>query len=83
MGEVGTVDEAVAELESSGLSSLAERWWYRSPEDGRWLAVVIMEARPGEVRARVGSLPDPMRVVTITDPAPGEVRLVLPEQEAS
>ena len=83
LGEAGTVDEAVAELKSSGLSSLAETWWYRSPEDGRWVAAVIMEARPGEVRARVDSLPDPMRVVTITDPAPGELRLVLPDQETS
>jgi len=83
LGEAGTVDEAVAELESSGLSSLAETWWYRSPEDGRWIAAVILEARPGEVRASVGSLPDPMRVVTITDPAPDELRLVVPEEEAS
>jgi len=83
LGEAGTADEAAAELESSGLSSLAETWWYRSPEDGRWLTTVIMEARPGEVRAQVGSLPDPMRVVTITDPTPDELRLVVPEQKAS
>ena len=83
LGEAGTVDEAVAELESSGLSSLAETWWYRSPEDGRWVAAVILEARPGEVRAQLGSLPDPMRVVTITDPTPDELRLVMPEEEAS
>ena len=44
---------------------------------------MILEARPGEVRASVGSLPDPMRVVTITDPAPDELRLVVPEEEAS
>ncbi|MDQ3988295.1 MAG: hypothetical protein M3291_03675 [Actinomycetota bacterium] len=83
LAEVGTVDEAVAELESGGLSSLAETWWYRSPADGRWVPAVIMEARPAEVRAQIGSLPDPMRVVTITDPAPDELRLVPPEQEAS
>jgi hypothetical protein len=83
LGGAGTVDEAVAELESSGLSSLAETWWYRSPEDGRWIAAVILEARPGEVRAQLGSLPDPMRVVTITDPTPDELRLVMPEEEAS
>jgi hypothetical protein len=83
LGEAGTLEEAVAELESSGLSSLAETWCYRSPEDGRWVAAVILEARPGEVRARLGSLPDPMRVVTITDPAPDELRLVVPQEEAS
>jgi len=44
---------------------------------------VILEARPGEARARVSSLPDPMRVVTITDPVPDELRLVVPEEEAS
>jgi len=83
LGEAGTVDEAVAELESRGLSSLADTWWYRSSEDGRWVAAVILEVRPGEVRAQLGSLPDPMRVVTITDPAPDELRLVVPEEEES
>ena len=34
-------------------------------------------------RARVGSLPDPMRVVTVTDLAPDELRLVVPEERAS
>ena len=83
LGEAGTVDEAVAELESRGLSSLADTWWYRSSEDGLWVAAVILEVRPGEVRAQLGSLPDPMRVVTISDPAPDELRLVVPEEEES
>ena len=83
LGEAGTVDEAVAELESRGLSSLADTWWYRSSEDGLCVAAVILEVRPGEVRAQLGSLPDPMRVVTITDPAPDELRLVVPEEEES
>ncbi len=79
LGESVSFGDAVGEVESRGLSAMAETWWYRSPEDGRWVPAMLMEARPEEVRAWVGALPDTPRAVTITDPGPDELRLVAPD----
>ncbi|WP_344425959.1 hypothetical protein [Pseudonocardia ailaonensis] len=75
-------ESAANELRSRGLSVLAETWWLRGEP------VVILEARPGKVVARVGGIPslavsagdvpDGHIRVTLADPEIGELTLLRP-----
>lgn len=53
LGEHGTRDEAVAQVLTEGLASLAERWTLRYP-DGATDIVCVQEAHPGSVTLAVG-----------------------------
>ena len=57
-------EEAVAFLRRSGLSLLAERWWYRPSDDAEWRPTVLVEAHPGAVTVRFGH--DPYETTTLT-----------------
>lgn len=60
-------EDAVAFLRRSGLSLLAERWWYRPSDDAEWRPTVLVEARPGAVTVRFGS--DPYDTATLSGEA--------------
>lgn len=81
LGESRTRADAVEHVESVGLSVLAETWWYRADASTRWRPALILEARPDEVRARVGTLPEPIETVTIRRPGPDTLRLVEPRED--
>jgi hypothetical protein len=42
--------EATDHVLTAGLSSLAERWWYREDPSSEWQIVCIQEASPDSVR---------------------------------
>jgi hypothetical protein len=66
-------DSARDELLARGLSVLAETWWLRGEP------VVLLEARPGKVVARVGGIPS--LAVSAGDVPDGHVRVALSDQE--
>ena len=76
LAKVQSADAARAIVAERGLSSLAQRWYWRSRASGRWVVVVPQEVRPGLVRVAVGyyALPGvPTALITADDLAQGDV----------
>ena len=59
--------QATNHVLSAGLSSLAERWWYRDSHTSEWQIVCIQEASPTSVRLALDYYSSPgVPTVTIT-----------------
>ncbi len=59
LGRLATRADAVEVVHRRGLSSLGERWWWRSRHSETWQVVLPQETGPGWVRVALGfySLP--------------------------
>jgi hypothetical protein len=78
----GSKGAAEDRVRTTGLASLAERWWYRPETSVEWQVVCIQEANPHSVRIALGyySMPGvPTAVVTRADLAAGAQLSLQPE----
>jgi hypothetical protein len=75
LGRPASLEGARRLVRDRGLTSLAERWYWRSRLASEWGVVLPLEASPGRVRVALGyySLPGvPTAVITAEDLAAGD-----------
>jgi hypothetical protein len=83
LGILGHQKEAEARVHQVGLSSLAERWWYRADESADWQVVCVQEASPHSVRLALDyySMPGVPTVTVTREELESGVSLVLTRDE--